>query len=363
MAAISIVNVAKRYDRHGIIGQLNLEIADREFVVLVGPSGCGKSTLLRLIAGLEDVTEGVIALDGRPIHNIPPRLRDIAMVFQNYALYPHMTVAKNMGLALQLRGLHKAEVARKVGEVAALLGLSEHLDKKPKQLSGGQRQRVAMGRAMVRQPAAFLFDEPLSNLDAELRGRMRAEIKKLHPRLKSTMVYVTHDQMEAMTLADRMVVLRAGAIEQVGTPMQVFAQPANDFVAGFIGSPRMNFLHARVHDQSIALTEAPAHLRTGHWQVRAGQSLTVGVRPEHLSLGAAAPAHTHAALTLQGCVTVVEPLGSEVLLEVACGTATLLCKVRLNGAMPQPGAEAVLWAAEEDVHVFDAASGKRCALR
>ena len=357
MAAISIVDVTKRYEKHGIIAGLNLEIADREFVVLVGPSGCGKSTLLRLIAGLEEVSSGVIALDGRPIQNIPPRLRDIAMVFQNYALYPHMTVAKNMGLALELRGMGKAEVARKVGEVAVLLGLSSQLDKKPKQLSGGQRQRVAMGRAMVRQPAAFLFDEPLSNLDAELRGRMRAEIKKLHPRLKSTMVYVTHDQMEAMTLADRMVVLRGGAIEQVGTPMQVFAEPANEFVAGFIGSPRMNFLAARVQSQELVLSETPASMRTVGWQVSLGQALRLGVRPEHFTLGI----QPHASLVLQGTVAVVEPLGSEVLLEVACGAATVLCKIRLSGAMPQPGAQVSMSCMEQDVHVFDGATGVRCA--
>lgn len=356
MAAISMVDVAKRYDQHAIIDCLNLEVADREFVVLVGPSGCGKSTLLRLIAGLEEVTSGVIALDGRPIHNVAPQRRDIAMVFQNYALYPHMNVAKNMGLALELRGLGRAEVARKVGEVATLLDLTQHLDKKPKQLSGGQRQRVAMGRAMVRQPAAFLFDEPLSNLDAELRGRMRAEIKKLHPRLQSTMVYVTHDQMEAMTLADRMVVLRAGAIEQVGTPMEVFCAPANTFVAGFIGSPRMNFLEARADADALVLTEAAACVPRGLWVTQAGQSLRLGVRPEHLALGIL----PHASLVLQGTVAVVEPLGSEVLLEVVCGAATVLCRARFGGVMPERGAWVHMSSRDDELHLFDAASGIRC---
>jgi sn-glycerol 3-phosphate transport system ATP-binding protein/multiple sugar transport system ATP-binding protein len=290
MADVSLKNVGKTYENASTntIENLNLDIRSGEFVVLVGPSGCGKSTTLRMLAGLEELTDGEIWIGDRRVDELEPRDRNIAMVFQNYALYPHMTVAQNMSFGLKLSGMEKAEIRRRVEEAAKVLDISALLERRPKQLSGGQRQRVAMGRAMVRDPAVFLFDEPLSNLDAKLRGQMRAEIRRLHKRLKATTVYVTHDQVEAMTLADRVVVLNKGLIEQQGTPQELYERPATRFVAGFIGSPTMNFLPADVvmHGETPTLTFAGATVTAPADKVEAlkafaGRRIEIGLRPEH----------------------------------------------------------------------------------
>jgi len=290
MADVSLKNVGKTYEKASAttIEDLNLDINSGEFVVLVGPSGCGKSTTLRMIAGLEELSDGEIWIAERRVDGLEPRERDIAMVFQNYALYPHMTVAQNMSFGLRLSGMDKAEIRRRVDESARILEISSLLDRRPKQLSGGQRQRVAMGRAMVRDPAVFLFDEPLSNLDAKLRGQMRAEIRRLHKRLKATTIYVTHDQVEAMTLADRVVVLNKGRIEQQGTPQELYERPATRFVAGFIGSPTMNFLPAEiVSDASGAMlaigeTTIPVPPHKSEAILRqTGKAIEIGLRPEH----------------------------------------------------------------------------------
>ncbi len=253
MAEVSIRDVTKAYNRLEVMHGVSFDVADGEFVALVGPSGCGKSTLLRMIAGLEDITSGTVSIGGRVVNQVEPKQRDIAMVFQNYALYPHMTVRENMGFSLRLRGTSRAEVAIAVDRAAEVLGMTPYLDRFPKQLSGGQRQRVAMGRAIVRQPAVFLFDEPLSNLDAALRVQMRAEIRGLHERLGSTSIFVTHDQVEAMTMADRIVVMRAGRLEQAGAPLDLYDRPANVFVAGFIGSPAMNLWHGQAAEGQVTL--------------------------------------------------------------------------------------------------------------
>src|SRR5215510_12903276 len=280
MASVAIRGVRKAFGSSYVIHGVDVEIEDGEFVVLVGPSGCGKSTLLRMIAGLEHISGGEIRISDRVVNNLPPKERDTAMVFQNYALYPHMTVAANMGFSLRLRGAGAAEIAERVNKAADILGLTSYLDRYPRQLSGGQRQRVAMGRAIVRKPQVFLFDEPLSNLDAKLRVAMRTEIKALHQRLKTTSVYVTHDQIEAMTMADKIVVMNAGKVEQIGSPLELYDNPANLFVAGFIGSPAMNFLPER----------------------RNGRDVLVGMRPEHLEV---------ANDGLQAEVVVVEPTGAD----------------------------------------------------
>ncbi len=289
MGSISLKNVSKVFGEAAVIPSLDLEINKGEFVVFVGPSGCGKSTLLRLIAGLEDVSGGQIAIDGVDATSLPPAKRGLAMVFQSYALYPHMSVRSNIAFPLKMAGLDKAEIDRKVTEAAKVLNLTDYLDRKPRQLSGGQRQRVAIGRAIVRQPSAFLFDEPLSNLDAALRVNMRLEISELHQQLKTTMIYVTHDQVEAMTMADKIVVLNKGRVEQVGSPLELYRSPANLFVAGFIGSPKMNLL-------------------TGEY-ARAHGATTVGIRPEHITLSTTEG-------EWKGVVTVAEHLGSDTFLHV-----------------------------------------------
>src|SRR3954471_7792699 len=253
MAQVSLRKVVKKYDEVEAVSAIDLEIADKEFVVLVGPSGCGKSTTLRMIAGLEDITDGEIAVDGEIVNDVPPKDRDMAMVFQNYALYPHMTVYQNMSFGLRLKHYPKPEIEKRVQEAARILDITELLDRKPRQLSGGQRQRVAMGRAIVRNPKVFLFDEPLSNLDAKLRVQMRTEIKRVHQKVRTTTVYVTHDEVEAMTLADRVVVMNAGIIEQVGAPNDLYHMPATKFVAGFIGSPAMNFVPCGLEETAGAL--------------------------------------------------------------------------------------------------------------
>ena len=307
MAEVSIRDVTKSYGISQVMHGVSFDVADGEFVALVGPSGCGKSTLLRMIAGLEDITSGTVSIGGRVVNKVEPKERDIAMVFQNYALYPHMTVRENMGFSLRLRGAGKADTDAAVTKAAEILGLTPYLDRAPKQLSGGQRQRVAMGRAIVRQPAVFLFDEPLSNLDAALRVQMRAEIRGLHERLGSTSIFVTHDQVEAMTMADRIVVIRSGRLEQSGPPMELYDRPANAFVAGFIGSPAMNLL--------------PGFASGGQVTLAAGQVLAVdanvtgaviyGIRPEHLDL-----VPVDAAGTISGQVALVESTGTAMFVAV-----------------------------------------------
>lgn len=298
MANVTIDKVGKQYGTFQAIKKVSFEIADGEFVILVGPSGCGKSTLLRMIAGLEEITSGAIEIGGRVVNDLPPKDRDIAMVFQSYALYPHMTVAQNMAFSLKLKGLAKSEINQKVERAATILGLQPLLHRQPKQLSGGQRQRVAMGRAIVRDPQVFLFDEPLSNLDAKLRVQMRSEIKELHQRLKTTTVYVTHDQIEAMTMADKIVVMRDGIIEQTGSPLDLYDRPANLFVASFIGSPSMNFLEGVWGNGRFTLRDGTA-LPLG---VEGSDAVTYGIRPEHLRLDANG---------LEATVVVVEPTGPE----------------------------------------------------
>jgi multiple sugar transport system ATP-binding protein len=314
MATLTLREIQKSYGSLSVIKSIDLEVADREFVVFVGPSGCGKSTLLRMIAGLEEISGGDLIIDGQRMNDIGPADRGLAMVFQSYALYPHMTVRQNMGFALRLARVPKAEREKKVAEAARILQLEPYLDRKPGQMSGGQRQRVAIGRAIVRNPKIFLFDEPLSNLDAALRGQMRIELARLHEALNATMIYVTHDQVEAMTMADKIVVLQAGVIEQVGTPLQLYHHPVNLFVAGFIGSPRMNFLKGRVAQidgTGVAVDLAgcariAVPVEAG--SVRVDDEVTLGLRPEALRPDAAGP--------LAGTVRLVERLGGLTLIHV-----------------------------------------------
>jgi len=314
MATLSLQHIQKSYSAVPVIEDLSLDIGDREFVVFVGPSGCGKSTLIRMIAGLEEIGGGALLIDGKRMNGVGPADRGLAMVFQSYALYPHMTVRQNMSFALRLARVPKDERDRKVAEAARILHLENYLDRKPGQLSGGQRQRVAIGRAIVRNPKIFLFDEPLSNLDAALRGQMRIELARLHEELDATMIYVTHDQVEAMTLADRIVVLQAGRIEQVGTPLEIYRHPANLFVAGFMGSPRMNMLPGRIvglDDGGVAV-ELPGgskvFLAAGADSAKLGDQVTFGIRPEGL--------HLKSAGALPGIVRLVERLGSLSLIHV-----------------------------------------------
>ena len=314
MATLQLRDIRKSFASVEVIKGIDLEIDDREFVVFVGPSGCGKSTLLRMIAGLEEITSGDLMIDGKRINRVGPADRGLAMVFQSYALYPHMTVRQNMAFALRLAGVSKAERDRKVDEAARILQLEPYLERRPKDLSGGQRQRVAIGRAIVRQPKVFLFDEPLSNLDAALRGQMRIELLRLHQELKATMIYVTHDQVEAMTMADKIVVLRAGVVEQVGTPLELYHHPANLFVAGFIGSPRMNLMPARVvkadtTGTSVALPSgAEIVVPVEGAGAASGDAVTLGIRPEGLRIDPSG--------TIGGTVALVERLGGLTLLHV-----------------------------------------------
>jgi sn-glycerol 3-phosphate transport system ATP-binding protein len=352
MAEISIRNVRKSYGETEVIHGIDLEVADGEFVVMVGPSGCGKSTLLRMVAGLEVITSGEIAIGGRVVNNLEPADRDIAMVFQNYALYPHMSNYDNMAYGLRNRGMPRAEIDKRVREAARILELDGLLERKPRQLSGGQRQRVAMGRCIVREPAAFLFDEPLSNLDAKLRVQMRLEIKHLQRQLGTTSLFVTHDQVEAMTLADRLVVLNAGIAEQIGTPMQVYNNPATTFVAGFIGSPAMNFLAAeRTGEAQVTLADGTVlALPSGH---AAGNNshVTVGIRPEQLITAPGGDA-----LTVK--VDLVEPLGADTL--VHARLAETLVTARLPGQVDfAEGAPLTLHIDPAAIHLFDAGSGAR----
>jgi multiple sugar transport system ATP-binding protein len=352
MATVALSNVRKSYGDVSIIQGVDLQIADKEFVVFVGPSGCGKSTLLRMIAGLEEITSGDLKIDGKLANDVPPDARGLAMVFQSYALYPHMTVEKNMGFALRLAGVPKAERDAKVQAAAKILQLEKLLDRKPGQLSGGQRQRVAIGRAIVRQPKVFLFDEPLSNLDASLRVQMRIEIARLHTDLATTMIYVTHDQVEAMTMADRIVVLRAGKIEQVGTPLELYHFPANVFVAGFIGSPKMNLTPAKLKsmgpDGAIVILPGGRDLLIpvdGTSAAAPGSDVTLGLRPEQLSIAADGP--------LSGQVAVVEHLGGETLVYVDVGNK-LLVTVKTSGNAPvQVGGNVRLAVVTTEANLFD----------
>ena len=355
MADLRLRRVSKRFGDVTAVTDIDLEIAHREFVVIVGPSGCGKSTLLRVIAGLEELTTGEIHVGGEAVHRTPPAKRGIAMVFQNYALYPHKTVAQNMGFALRMAKVQRPEIDRRVREAARILRIEDLLGRKPRQLSGGQRQRVAIGRAIVREPKVFLFDEPLSNLDAALRVDMRVELAKLHGSIDATMVYVTHDQTEAMTMADKIVVLRDGRIEQTGSPMTVYHRPVNTFVAGFIGSPRMNLLPGTVRavtagsvsvdvDDALRLT-VPAD-GSG---VSAGDPVTLGVRPEDLSIGAAVPAGGTVGLD----VYVVEPLGGETILYGHIGASRTLVVKTPGGARVRNRERVAVHVVPESCHLFD----------
>ena len=340
MAGVSLHGVRKSYGDVAVVHGVDLDIADHEFVVFVGPAGCGTSTLLRMIAGLEDITAGEIAIDGRIVNELDPKDRDVAMVFQDYALYPHMTVFENMAFSLRYRGVAKAEIRRRVDHAARILDIDLLAARMPRQLSGGQRQRVAMGRAIVRDPKVFLFDEPLSNLDAKLRVQMRTEIKRLRERVATTTIYVTHDQVEAMTLADRIVILNHGRIEQIGTPEEVYDTPATVFVAGFIGAPPMNLL--------------PAEALPDH---SARRGVLVGVRPEHL-IWHGAPSSTTSAPFLSGRATVVEPLGSDTLVSLdVAGTAVI---ARLAPRLVRKAGEEVALSADPaNIHYFDRATGAR----
>lgn len=338
MASVSIDKVEKDYGTFHALKGVSLMIANGEFVVLVGPSGCGKSTLLRMVAGLEDITEGEISIGGRVVNDLEPKERDIAMVFQNYALYPHKTVAQNMGFSLAMKRMPKAEIDRRVQDAAKILGLEALLERRPRQLSGGQRQRVAMGRAIVRNPQVFLFDEPLSNLDAQLRVQMRAEIKELHQRLKTTTIYVTHDQIEAMTMADKIVVMRNGIIEQMGSPIDVYERPNNTFVAGFIGSPAMNLLKGEMTPEGFRLSDG-----TVLAGVKGSQRARIlGIRPEHLHLSADG---------VEAEVVVLEPTGSETLVIGRLGQQSI--SVALRERVSGPGSKIRVSPDSDAIHLFD----------
>jgi multiple sugar transport system ATP-binding protein len=383
MAEIVFSDVTKRYrDGTEAVKQMNLDIADGEFMILVGPSGCGKSTALRMIAGLEDITEGELRIGDEVVNDLPPKDRDIAMVFQSYALYPHMTVRENMGFALKLAKVPKEEIGRRVQEAAKILDLTEQLDRKPANLSGGQRQRVAMGRAIVRQPAAFLMDEPLSNLDAKLRVQMRAEVSRLQDRLGTTTVYVTHDQTEAMTLGDRVAVMRGGVIQQTGPPQELYDSPVNLFVAGFIGSPAMNFVPAHIDGDTVRLPMVEARLPDQVRRRLNGDRLIAGIRPEDFEDAAIVGDKRDRGAVFRTKIDVVESMGSELyahftlekqgieseeLRELAeeSGSAEVtgedadIIVARLDAASGvRQGQDAELWLDVAKLHFFDAGSGR-----
>jgi len=348
LAQVTLKDVRKSYGDNAVVHGVSCEIADGEFVVIVGPSGCGKSTLLRMVAGLEEITGGEIGIGGRRVNDLEPKDRDVAMVFQNYALYPHMSVYDNMAYGLRIRGMSKAEIDQRVKKAAGTLELAALLDRQPRQLSGGQRQRVAMGRAIVRDPQVFLFDEPLSNLDAKLRVQMRTEIKELHQRLKTTTIYVTHDQVEAMTMADKIVVMQAGRIEQMGAPLELFDRPANTFVAGFIGSPAMNMLKGRVESGGVQVGGAVLPVSDTQ-KLSDGQEVLYGVRPEHFQI---------AEDGLPARISVVEPTGSETTVMLRFGESEIVALFRERHDF-KPGDTLHLRPRTEHVHLFDPQSGKR----
>ena len=366
MAGVTLSGVRKIY-HEGVeqvaVHDVNLDVKDGEFVVLVGPSGCGKSTTLRMIAGLESISAGTIKIGDRVVNDIPPKARDIAMVFQNYALYPHMTVGENLGFALKLKRMPTAEIAKRVQAAATTLGLAEYLDRKPRQLSGGQRQRVALGRAIVRQPQVFLFDEPLSNLDAQMRVSMRREIARLHQELKVTMIYVTHDQVEAMTLGDRIVVMNKGHVMQIDTPINLYERPKNKFVAGFIGNPAMNFANGTVEGSGPERFVAEG----GEWEIdlpqsvagrlagARGRAITMGIRPEDVSV---VPAAGAAAATASARLDLVESLGNETFIYASAGRHDVTARVSPQ-KLPPIGSKIVLAFELERAHFFDAVSGER----
>jgi multiple sugar transport system ATP-binding protein len=363
LAEVRLENVTKRYGGTEVVHGIDLEIAHNEFVVLVGPSGCGKSTTLRMVAGLEEISGGTIRIGDRVVNALPPRSRNISMVFQSYALYPHMTVRENLGFGLKIARQSEAEITKRVDEAAEILGLHDYMDRLPQHLSGGQRQRVAMGRAIVRNPDVFLFDEPLSNLDAKLRGQMRVEIKKLHHRVATTVIYVTHDQVEAMTLADRIVIMRDGYIEQVGTPSEVFDQPANIFVAGFIGSPPMNLLDAEVTSEGGApvarladgLTiPLPADLAVS---ATTGRQVVVGFRPESLAPQGHALHSAAQSIAISRTVVIAEPLGTETILFTDLAGREVQGRM-LNPRPVKPGEVMDFMLDLTRLHVFDKATGR-----
>ena len=363
MADVELNKVAKRFGSVSVIEGLDLRIADKEFMVLVGPSGCGKSTALRMIAGLEEISGGTISIGGQVVNDLPPKDRDIAMVFQSYALYPHMTVRENLEFGLNIRKVPRAEIDRLVNDAAHILGISHLLDRKPKQLSGGQRRRVAVGRAIVRKPSVFLFDEPLSNLDAKLRVQMRAEISKLQQRLQTTTVYVTHDQVEAMTMGHRIAVMKDGVLQQVGTPLDVYERPQNLFVANFIGTPPMNFINATIADGGSALAASkyklpvPASRRT-LTSGKDGVKVVVGVRPENIvDTGRSGRGET---AKVSAEVEIVEPLGHEVIVHGRVGDDLLVAKVEPQRA-PRMGGQIDLLIELDALHLFDAATERRLA--
>lgn len=369
MASVRLERIRKVYEEQVVaVHDASFEIADGEFIVLVGPSGCGKSTTLRMIAGLEDISDGTLFIDDKKVNEVAPKDRDIAMVFQNYALYPHMTVRENMAFGLKLRKYSKAEISERVNQAADVLGITPILDRKPKQLSGGQRQRVAVGRAIVRKPKVFLFDEPLSNLDAKLRVQMRTEISKLHHRLASTMVYVTHDQVEAMTMGDRIVVMKDGHIQQIDEPLNLYNKPANQFVAGFIGSPAMNFISGRiVRDQGLQFVEQKADETTGislslpekHAAALSGyigKAINLGIRPEAIFT---AGLHTlgENALPLQVRLDVVEPMGNEIIMYTDTATHPLIARI-VPQQLPSLGEKVDVVLDADKLHFFDMETGQ-----
>ena len=353
MTAVAIRGVRKLFGQIEVLHSVDVEIDDGDFVILVGPSGCGKTTLLRMIAGLEDVSHGEILIGGRRVNDIAPKARDVAMVFQNYALYPHMTVRQNMSFALRLARTARVEIDKRVERAAEILGLGQLLDRSPRQLSGGQRQRVAMGRALVRNPQVFLFDEPLSNLDAKLRVQMRAEIKELQQRLKTTTVYVTHDQIEAMTMADKIVIMRNGYVEQTGAPLDLYDHPANQFVAGFLGSPSMNFLDGEIAEGAMIAADGsrwplPESFAAQHLS---GRKVVYGIRPEHITI-------TEAGVPAR--VQLVEPTGSETQVVLQASGTTLIAASR-ERIIAQPGTILHIMVDPARAHLFDPESGKRLA--
>ena len=349
MANLALRSLTKSYGTTEVLHGISLDVADGEFVVLVGPSGCGKSTTLRMIAGLEETTSGIIEIGGREVNNLEPKERDIAMVFQNYAIYPHMSVKKNIAFGLRSSKMPKADKEKRIQEVATILDMVPLLDRKPNALSGGQRQRVAIGRAMVRDPAVFLFDEPLSNLDAQLRTQMRLEIKKLHQRVGNTIIFVTHDQVEAMTMADRIVIMKDGHIQQVGTPAEVFHKPANTFVASFIGAPSMNLLDGTLDGDTITLA-GDQKVRVPSIAAPTNTKVLLGARADDLETG-------NPNTVLTGTVSLREPLGSETLIYVDTPSGEIIAKAD-GRTPPEVGDEVTLGAYPENIHVFDATTGQ-----